>query len=314
MHVRLRAVAALAGLATGACAARAPAPDSSRPPVETRAYTEGPLRITLRIPATPPGPKPVALSPFLDADSLLAHGFVVAEYQFEWAEVARRNGLPPPPEPQPPAPQEVGGERVGAWLLSSPRPGIVGRAYFQLIAASAEVNVRAVVDRLVRQPEVDPKRIAILGSSTFGFVALEALRGDPRLALGIVRVACGDYLTFLRASTLALADDPRWLVDGRAPLDADYEAEVHAHQPIDHADAFPPRPLLILAGKTDRVMPHECVERTQEVLGAAYARAGVADRLRVETFSEEGHQLGAESDAIALEWLVRWLQGPQAPR
>lgn len=314
MQVRLRAVAALAGLATAACAARAPVPDPdpTNPPVETRFYTEGPLRITLRIPASPPGPKPVALSPFLDADTLLARGFVVAEYQFEWAEVARLNGLPPP-EPEPPAPQDRG-ERVGAWLLSSPRPGIVGRAYFQLIAASADVNVPAVVDLLVRQPEVDPKRIAIFGSSTFGFVALEALRDEPRLALGIVRVACGDYLTFLRASTLALADDPRWLVDGRAPLDADYEAEVHARQPIDHADAYPPRPLLLLAGRTDPVMPYECVERTQEALGPAYARAGVADRFRVESFSEEGHQLGAASDALALEWLVRWLQEPDTPR
>jgi alpha-beta hydrolase superfamily lysophospholipase len=161
---------------------------------------------------------------------------------------------------------------------------------------------------------VDPKRIAILGSSTFGFVALEALRDDPRLALGIARVACGDYLTFLRASTLALADDPRWLVDGRAPLDADYAAEVHAHQPVDHADAYPPRPLLLLAGRTDRVMPYECVERTEKALAQAYARAGVADRFRVEAFSEEGHQLGAESDALALDWLVRWLQAPEAPR
>ena len=312
MQVRLRAVAALAGLAMAACAAHAPAPDANPAPVETRAYTEGPLRITLRIPSVPSGPKPVALSPFLDADTLLARGFIVAEYQFEWAEVARLKGLPPP-EPQPPAPPQSG-ERVGAWLLSSPRPGIVGRAYFQLVAASAKVNVPAVVDLLVRQPEVDPKRIAIFGSSTFGFVALEALRDDPRIALGIVRVACGDYLTFLRASTLALADDPRWLVDGRAPLDADYAAEVHAHQPIDHADAYPPRPLLLLAGRTDRVMPYACVESTEEALGAAYARAGVADRFRVESFAEEGHQLGAASDALALDWLVRWLQEPDAPR
>ncbi|HVN38542.1 MAG TPA: prolyl oligopeptidase family serine peptidase [Myxococcota bacterium] len=312
MQLRLRAVAVLAGLATAACAARAPVPDPTTAPVEIRSYTQGALRITLRIPALPPGPKPAVLSPFVDTDTLLARGFVVAEYRFEWAEIARLKGLPPP-APDPPAPPDTG-QRVGAWLLSSPRAGIVGRAYFQLVAASAGVNVPAVVDRLVRQPEVDPERIAILGSSTFGFVALEAMREDPRLAVGIVRVACGDYETFLRASTLALGDDPRWLVDGRAPLDADYEAELHAHQPIDHADAYPPRPLLLLAGRSDPVMPYECVERTQEALGAAYARAGVADRFRVESFSEEGHQLGAESDALALDWLVRWLQGPEAPR
>ena len=44
-----------------------------------------------------------------------------------------------------------------------------------------------------------------------GFVALMALSHDERLAGGVVRVACGDYFLFLRESSLALHNDPRWL-------------------------------------------------------------------------------------------------------
>jgi alpha-beta hydrolase superfamily lysophospholipase len=97
-------------------------------------------------------------------------------------------------------------------------------------------------------------------------------------------------------------------------LDSDYEAELRAHQPIDHADAYPPRPLLLLAGRDDPVMPYACVESTERVFSAAYARAGAADKLRVEVLSGEGHDLGAASDALMLEWLDRWLRAPGAPR
>lgn len=243
---------------------------------------------------------------------LLAHGFVVAQYHFDWAEFARLTGAPaaslPPPAPPAPAAQGQPDTRVGAWLLASPRPGIVGRSYFQLIGASASGSVPAVLDVIARQPEVDPQRIAIAGSSTFGFVALEALQRDARLAAGVVRVACGDYLTFLRSSTLALANDPRWLPQGRLPLDPDYEAELRARQPVDHAQAYPPRPLLLLAGRHDPVMPFACVERTAAALAQAYAEAGVAERFQLEDFSQQGHQLGPQADELALRWLERWLQ------
>jgi predicted esterase len=269
--------------------------------------------VELRIPDAPPGRKPVVVSPFVDEDLLLARGFAVATWHFDWKEAARLASAPAPEAPHEPPPPDASETRVGAWLLASPRPGVIGRAYFQLVGASAEL-VPTVIDVLEMQSEIDPQRIAIMGSSTFGFVALQALQGDPRLAAGVVRVACGDYLDFLRSSSLALADDPRWLPEGRMELDADYEAELHAHEPIAHADAFPPRPLLLLAGRTDPVMPYACVEHTADAFAEAYTRAGVEDRFRLESFSEEGHHLGEEADAIALRWLERWLEVPPAPR
>jgi hypothetical protein len=269
--------------------------------------------VELRIPDAPAARKPVVVSPFVDTDLLLARGFAVATWQFDWKEAARLAGVPAPATPAAPPPPDPSETRVGAWLLASPRPGVIGRAYFQLVTASAEL-VSTVVDILERQPELDPQRIAIMGSSTFGFVALQAFQRDPRLAVGVARVACGDYLAFLRSSSLALADDPRWLPDGRMELDADYEAELHAHEPIAHADAFPPRPLLLLAGQGDPVMPYACVEHTAAVLSEAYTRAGVGDRFRLEGFSEQGHHLGPEADAIALRWLEEWLGEPPVPR
>jgi hypothetical protein len=312
MHPALRRFVAAAAVATAGCAATpgsAPSPAPVASTRQTHELNQGTLHVELRIPEAPPGRKPLLISPFGDPEPLLARGIIVASYEVDWKRVsellsAGRGGAPAPPPAEPPADP---GERVGVWLLSSPRPGVVGRSYFQLIRANAEKNVPAVIDLLATLPEVDPERIAIAGSSTQGFVALQALRSEPRLAGAVVRVACGDYLAFLRASTLALANDPRWLPGGELPLDADYRAELLEHQPIAAPDRFPPRPLLLMAGRDDPVMPVACVEHTEQALAPAYARAGVPERFHAEVLPGAGHDLGARSDALALEWIDRWL-------
>jgi hypothetical protein len=73
-------------------------------------------------------------------------------------------------------------------------------------------------------------------------VALQGMAAEPRLALGVVRVACGDYHLFLRLSNLGLGGDPRWLVDGEMVLDDDYEPEIQRIEPVARAERFPPRP------------------------------------------------------------------------
>jgi pimeloyl-ACP methyl ester carboxylesterase len=310
MQPTFRRLAAAAVAAAG-CASHVP-PDPAQPATvasseQSFSLNQGALHVSLRIPDAPPGRKPVLLSPFGDPEALLARGVIVASYEVDWERVRELLGAGAAPAPPPEEPPTDPGQRVGVWLLSSPRPGVVGRAYFQLIRANAEQNVPAVMDLLVTLPEVDPQRIAIAGSSTQGFVALQALRREPRLAAGVVRVACGDYLAFLRSSTLALADDPRWLPDGELPLDADYRADLLEHQPIAAPEAYPPRPLLVMAGRDDPVMPFACVEHTDAVFSEAYARAGVPERFQAEVLPGAGHDLGERSDELALAFIDRWL-------
>jgi hypothetical protein len=315
-HPLLRTLVAAAAVATAGCAAHAPEP--APPPAATgssqQSYdlNQGALHVELRIPDAPPGRKPVVISPFSDPEALLSRGVIVATFEVDWTRVAELIGSGAAKAP-PEAPPTDPGERVGVWLLSSPRPGVIGRSYFQLIRANAEQNVPALMDLLITLPEVDPQRIAIAGSSTQGFVALQALRSEPRLAAGVVRVACGDYLAFLRSSSLALADDPRWLPGGELQLDADYRAELTLHQPIAAPQAYPPRPLLVIAGRNDPVMPFACVDRTDQVFSEAYASAGVPERFHAEVLTGANHDLGAQSEDLALAWIERWLLG-EAPR
>jgi predicted esterase len=304
-----RALALLLLAALVACAGPTPSePDAgarpeSSPDVERveHVLADGVLHVTVSIPREPPGPKPAVIEPIGDDEALLSRGIVVVHFRHVWARA------PGVAAPEPESASEPAEKPVGRWLLAAPRPGIVGRNYFALIGAIAEGSVPRVVDLLETLPSVDPERIGMSGSSTGGFVALEAMIAEPRLAAGVVRVACGDYHAFLRSSTLALADDARWLPEGRLPLDADYDAELTAREPIRNAEALPPRPLLMLNGTADDAIPYECALRTAEILHAAYARAGALDRFRFIAFEDVGHDLGDQALRAAERWWERWL-------
>lgn len=293
---------------------RAPAPpvDAVAAPATDTVATQlaaGWIDVAVTIPRSPAGPKPVVISPIVPEEDLLARGFVVARFHTNWESLRAFGGAQPAPatpdaghEPaEPPAPQ------VGAWLLAAPRPGIVGRAYFDIISMDAEKVLPQVVDYLVTLPEIDPSRIALTGSSTSGFIALQGMAAEPRIAVGVVRVACGDYLRFLRSSSLALNDDPRWLDDGQVVLDPDYAVEIAAREPIRNADRYPPRPLLLLAGEEDRAIPFACVENTVQHFRAAYAKRRADDRFRFVAFPEAGHNLDDAANAQIVPWLEQWL-------
>jgi predicted esterase len=299
----------LAALVLCACAAAQlpdPAPQPELPEHELREFSlqAGFVTGTLSIPAAPPGPKPAVLQPISDEHELLARGYVVVRYQTHWRDLAplaaQAGEAPPAGEPAP-------ATAVGKWMLAAPRPGLVGRAYFELIAATASTIVPAVIAHLGGVPEIDPRRVAISGSSTGGFVALEALIQEPRLAAAAVRVACGDYHEFLESSSLALAGDERWLVDGELALDPDYEASLRGREPIRFADRFPPRPLLLLNGALDPAVPAACARETARVLREAYEQRGVPERFRFVLYEDRGHDLGPDAEREILAWWDRWL-------
>jgi len=316
-------LAALPACKSAARHAAAPVVNAMSAPTGDTVTTQlanGWIDVSVTIPSTPAGPKPVVISPIVPEAELLARGFVVVRFHTNWESLRAFGGHAPvgaaaenatergrEVQAVEPKPAESPAPQVGAWLLAAPRPGIVGRAYFDIISMDAETVLPQVVDYLVTLPEVDASRIALTGSSTSGFVALQGMAGEPRITVGVVRVACGDYMRFLRSSSLALNDDPRWLADGKIVLDPDYAVEIATREPIRHAERYPPRPLLLLAGEQDRAIPYACVETTVQRFRAAYAKQGADDRFRFVAFPEAGHNLDDAANASILPWLEQWL-------
>lgn len=266
--------------------------------------------MTVGLPDGGAPPFPVVLSPIVPDAELLRRGIGVVRWKTHW-EVLSELAPEPSPSPAPSTAEED--TSVGAWILRSPRPGVIGRAYFQLITTEAHKSVPAVLDYLQTQPEVDSSRVAITGSSTGGFTALQALAEDPRLHAGVIQVACGDYRAFLRSSRLGLDDDERWLVDGEMVLDDDYGAVLDAIAPANRADRFPPRPLLVLSGAEDRAIPAACVRSTVAKLRKTYERAGVRNEITWVEFADLGHNMGPTAAARTLEFLERELSPSTAP-
>jgi fermentation-respiration switch protein FrsA (DUF1100 family) len=286
--------------------------------VREASLLNGFVLLTVVVPRRPEGPKPAiveggareARAIVETEDHLLARGVVIARFENNWPRLRPAADAAARARDRPAAPGGV----VGSWLLAAPRPGIVGRNYFQIVAVSARTSVPVVLDHLATVPEVDPARIAVAGRSTTGFVALEALAREPRLAAAMIRVACGDYHGFLKESSLALAGDRRWLVDGRIVLDADYERELREREPIRTAARLPPRPLLMQNGRRDPAVPVSCALETAAVFERAYGHAGVPERFRFVLHDDSGHLLGSGAGEEEARWVERWLLGPGAVR
>ena len=277
-------------------------PAAERADVIDTTIENGWIQVTVLIPRGNTGPRPAVITPIVEDSVLLERGIAVVRYHTNWETLAPLK----PPEPEKPPGPEL---QVGGWLLTAPRPGIVGKAYFAILSQEAERSVPRVVDYIATIPQLDPGRLTIAGSSTSGFVALQAMAADRRLALGVVRVACGDYHRFLRASNLGLNSDPRWLPNGEMVLDADYEAELRRIEPIRAADRFPPRPLLLVTGADDPAIPADCARHTAKRFAAAYATAGVPERFRFAELAGQGHNLGGDWERLAIDWWERWLLG-----
>jgi hypothetical protein len=272
----------------------APAPPR-RPPSATETLANGFLTVETWVPDAPAGPKPAVIS-MVDGfrEPLLQLGIVVVGFRLHWELL---QGLAPKP-----APPAAGERPAGQWLLASPSSRTVGRGFFGLIHNNAGWAVPRVVDHLARLPDVDVARIGIVGNSTTGFTALQAVGEEPRIAAAAVLFSCGDYRCFLRRSTLGMAGRP-------LELTPEYAAELDAHDPVHHPERWIHAAVLMVNARDDVAVPLACAEATARVLERAYARAGRADRYRF-TLVPGGHGLGDRARADALAWLYRWLGTP----
>src|SRR5689334_16868082 len=217
----MRSVAALVvafGIASGCRSPRYPAPGPFIPlstvTVETREVQLEHDLITVRL-HIPPGSqsrRPAVIVTFGDRSLLLRQGFLVVTYRMNWDVLN-----PTPPSPVPP------GTGVGKWVLASPSAATLGRDYLRGVVRTADGAIPRIIDYLVSVPEVDPARIAMVGVSTHGFIALEAAARDPRLRVAVVLAACGDYHGFLRHSSMGMEGRPLEL----APR---YDAWLRAHE------------------------------------------------------------------------------------
>jgi len=162
-------------------------------------------------------------------------------------------------------------------------------------------DLRAAIDHLFSSDIIDKSRLYLAGSSAGAAISIFATAHDARIA-ALVTFACPADFRFLaneqqaRSSidhfrSIGLIKDPGFPPSVEAWLQGFSEVS-----PIRWVDKISPRPILLLHGEEDDIVPLEHAHRLVE-------HAGEPKQLLV--LQGAGHRLRVEEAAIttALEWL-----------
>ncbi len=164
-------------------------------------------------------------------------------------------------------------------------------------------DLKAALDYLVTFRGTDISRLFLLGSSAGAAVSVYVAATDPRVA-GVITFACPAEFGFLTDGERAKALVERFRSIGLIK-DADFPPSLDKWlrgfrevSPIRFVDKISPRPLLLVHGEKDDLVPVEHARRL-------YQSAGEPKKLLL--LPDAGHRLRFDERAItaALDWLLK---------
>ena len=179
-----------------------------------------------------------------------------------------------------------------------------------------------LVDYLVTRPDVDPKRIGLLGISKGGTETYLTAAVDPRIGVAVPIIGVQGFRWALdhdawqpRVATFQPAVDGAARDEGRQ-VDAAFVRRFYARvapgldSVFDGPSMLPliaPRPLLIINGDSDPRTPLPGVLECVQAAERAYAAAGAQDKVGFYLQPHAGHVFTPVAELVALDWLARWL-------
>ncbi len=116
------------------------------------------------------------------------------------------------------------------------------------------IDLRRGVDYLETRPEIDPKRIGYIGASMGGILGAIFAGVDTRVQAPILLVAGGDWKILMEKSSLSLWKD----LMQKNPEQANEALRImDVVDPINWVGRISPRPVLMINGDADKVVPVE---------------------------------------------------------
>lgn len=181
-----------------------------------------------------------------------------------------------------------------------------------------------LIDYLETRPDVDAKRIGMIGFSKGGIETYLAAAVDPRIAVAVPCIGLESFRwanennswqsrigTVQAAFDAAAKDTGVEKPDGKfvhtfysriAPgLDREFDGPAMA--PL-----ISPRPLLSINGELDPRTPLPGLELCNQAARAAYHAAGADEKFVLHIQPMTGHKVNPESMTLAKDWFVRWLK------
>ena len=129
--------------------------------------------------------------------------------------------------------------------------------------AQTVVDARRAVDYLVTREDIDPDRIVLLGGSMGGVLGATVAAHEPRIRGALLLYAGGNLRRLLAESTIIYPRTTWW----RSALAGVSGAILRETDPVHHVGGISPRPVLMINGRRDTVVPPKCAEELFEAAG-----------------------------------------------
>ncbi|HEX4258965.1 MAG TPA: alpha/beta fold hydrolase [Streptosporangiaceae bacterium] len=188
----------------------------------------------------------------------------------------------------------------GLATLSVDGPG-QGEAEYDLpIRPDWEVPGTAILDALIAQPGIDPDRIGVWGVSLGGYYAPRVASGDPRVRACIA--LCGPYGLGDLWDQLPQLTREAFTVRSGARDEQDAVRRARALT-LDGRTSDLTRPLLIVAGRQDRIFPWQDAVRLRDSV------PGPAELLLLEDGNHGCANVVYRHRPYSADWMARQLAG-----
>lgn len=171
-----------------------------------------------------------------------------------------------------------------------------------LIVGTA-LDVGLLIDALPVATGLKLGRIGMTGFSLGGFATIQALCLEPRIDVGVSFIGACDRRHFAEWRRDRGDFDSQTFAERYTP---ELDAFVRKYDPIHHAEKLADRPLLLLNGAEDEVVPLAMAER---FVAAARPHYTHPERLCLEAHPEVGHEITDAMRSAAAAWFARWLKG-----
>jgi dienelactone hydrolase len=184
-------------------------------------------------------------------------------------------------------------------------------------------DVLRLLDYLETRPDVDPKRIGVIGFSKGGMETYLAAAVDPRIAVAVPCIGVQSFRWALdndswqsRVGTFQKAMDGAAKDAGIAKPNAEFVRAFYdrvapgIYAQFDGPAMLPliaPRPLLAINGDSDPRTPGPGLRECAAAAEKAYAAGGARDHFVLHIQPNTAHQVRPEALAVAVEWFVKWL-------
>ena len=179
-----------------------------------------------------------------------------------------------------------------------------------------------LVDYLETRPDIDAKRLGMIGFSMGGIQTWLAASVDERILVSVPAIGVQSFRWSLeneqwqgRAKTISLAHEAAAKDLGEPKVNARVCKELWTkiipgildrHDCPSMLRLFAGRPLLILNGTKDPNCPIGGARLAIASAEKAFRDVGASDKLRVD-IAEVGHAVTAEQRRLAMDWFERWL-------